>query len=35
MNQEYMFFGAAGNLGWVIMRRLINAAQKQAIRYHQ
>ena len=35
MNQEYVFFGAAGSLGWALVRRLVSAVQKQAIRYHQ
>ncbi|GEM_PF-3385223 len=35
MNQHSLFFGAAGNLGWALMRRVMNAVQKQTHQYHQ
>lgn len=28
MNQAYLFFGAAGSLGWSAARRLVRAFQK-------
>jgi hypothetical protein len=34
MNQGYVFFGAAGNLGWRGIRRLMSAVQKQVFHYH-
>lgn len=30
MNQTYVFFGAAGSLGWALAQRLVKAGQKLA-----
>jgi hypothetical protein len=29
MNQAYVFFGAAGNLGWAMLRQLVRTLQKR------